>query len=143
MYELPAILAAHEGSGYVVSPAGYGKTHLIAESTARSAGRQLVLTHTYAGANALRRKMRLLGVSDKFYRIDTIASWALRISLSYSGTSGWEIERPDNNEQWAPYTKLARVCSIMNLFVESSAPPMTAFTSMSIKTARSPNTASS
>ena len=101
MCELPAILAAHEGAGYVVAPAGYGKTHLIAESTARSAGRQLVLTHTYAGVNALRRKMRILGVSDKFYRIDTIASWALRLSLSYSGTSGWEIERPDNNEQWA------------------------------------------
>ena len=100
MCELPVILAAHEGSGYVVAPAGYGKTHLIAESTARSAGRQLVLTHTYAGVNALRRKMRILGVSDKFYRIDTIASWALRLSLSYSGTSGWAIERPDNNEQW-------------------------------------------
>ena len=100
MCELSTILAAHEGSGYVIAPAGYGKTHLIAESTARSAGRQLILTHTYAGVNALRRKMRVLGVSDKFYRIDTIASWALRLSLSYSGTSGWEIERPDDNEQW-------------------------------------------
>ena len=74
MCELSAVLAAHEGSGYVVAPAGYGKTHLIAESTARSAGRQLILTHTYAGVNALRRKMRILGVGDKFYRIDTIAS---------------------------------------------------------------------
>ena len=100
MCELSATLAANEGSGYVVAPAGYGKTHLIAESAARSAGRQLILTHTYAGVNALRRKMRVLGVSDKFYRIDTIASWALRLSLSYSGTSGWEIERPDDNEQW-------------------------------------------
>ena len=110
MCELSAILAAHEGSGYVVAPAGYGKTHLIAESTARSAGRQLILTHTYAGVNALRRKMRVLGVSDKFYRIDTIASWALRLSLSYSGTSGWAIERPDNNEQWGTlYDACARL----------------------------------
>ena len=101
MCELSAILAAHQGSGYVVAPAGYGKTHLIAESVARSTGRQLILTHTYAGVNSLRRKMRVLSVSDKFYRIDTIASWALRLSISYSGTSGWEIERPDNNEQWA------------------------------------------
>ena len=100
MCELSAILAANEASGYVVAPAGYGKTHLIAESTARSTGRQLILTHTYAGVNALRRKMRVLGVSDKFYRIDTIASWALRLSLSYSATSGWEVERPDDNEQW-------------------------------------------
>ena len=101
MCELSATLATNVGSGYVVAPAGYGKTHLIAESTARSAGRQLILTHTYAGVNALRRKMRCLGVSDRFYRIDTIASWALRLSLSYSGTSDWEIERPNDNEQWS------------------------------------------
>ena len=110
MCDLSAVLAAHDGSGYVVAPAGYGKTHLIAESTARSAGRQLILTHTYAGVNALRRKMRALGVSDKFYRIDTIASWAIRISLSYSSTSGWDIERPDDNDQWsALYHACARL----------------------------------
>ena len=110
MCELSAILAAHDGTGFVVAPAGYGKTHLIAESTARSAGRQLILTHTYAGVNALRSKMRVLGVNDKFYRIDTIASWALRLSLSYSDTSGWEIERPDDNEQWsALYEACARL----------------------------------
>ena len=87
-------------SGYVVAPAGCGKTHLIAESTGQSVGRQLILTHTYAGVNAFRRKMRILGVNSKLYRVDTIASWALRLSLSYSGTSGWQNERPANNEQW-------------------------------------------
>ena len=101
MCELSVILAAYEGSGYVVAPAGYGKTHLIAESTSRSVGRQLILTHTYAGVSALRRKMRVLGVSDKLYHIDTIASWALRLSLSYSRTSGWENKRPADNEQWS------------------------------------------
>jgi len=50
--------------------------------------------------NALRRKMRTLCVSDRHYRIDTIASWALRLSLSYSGTSGWTDERPADNERW-------------------------------------------
>lgn len=110
MCDLPALLAAHQGAGYVVAPAGYGKTHLIAEATARSAGRQLILTHTYAGVNALRRKMRTLGVSDRLYRIDTIASWSLRLSLSYSDTSGWAEERPANNERWnALYEAFARL----------------------------------
>lgn len=110
MCELSAILAAHEGAGYIVAPAGYGKTYLIAESTARSAGRQLILTHTYAGVNALRRKMRTLGVSDKLYHIDTIASWSLRLSLSYTGTSGWQEERPADNERWnALYDACARL----------------------------------
>jgi hypothetical protein len=101
MCELSEILSEHQGSGFVVAPAGYGKTYLIAKSTARSSGRQLILTHTYAGVNALRRKMTILGVSDRFYRIDTIASWALRLSLSYSGTSKWTDERPVNNERWS------------------------------------------
>ena len=101
MGELSAILAAHGGSGgYVVAPAGHGKTYLIAEATARSVGRQLILTHTYAGVNALRRKLRVLNVSDRSYHVDTIASWALRLTLSYSGTSGWTNQRPATNEQW-------------------------------------------
>ena len=110
MCELSATLAGYEGSGYVLAPAGYGKTHLIADSTARSAGRQLILTHTYAGANALRRKMRILRVRDQLYHIDTIASWALRLSRSYSTTSGWETERPADNQQWsALYDACARL----------------------------------
>ena len=44
--------------------------------------------------------MRLLNVSGKSYHIDTIASWALRLSLSYSGKSGWRDQRPANDEQW-------------------------------------------
>jgi DNA helicase-2/ATP-dependent DNA helicase PcrA len=102
MRELSAVLAAHSaGAGYVVAPAGYGKTYLIAEATARSAGRQLVLTHTYAGVNALRNKMRMLGVSERLYHIDTIAGWALRVCISYSGKSGWKTKRPDGNDQWS------------------------------------------
>ncbi len=100
MCELAATLAAYRGSGFVVAPAGYGKTHLIAQSTGLSSGRQLILTHTYAGVSALRQKMRVLGVSDRHYHLDTIASWALRLSLSYSNTSGWQEKRPADNEQW-------------------------------------------
>lgn len=101
MCELSAVLAAHVGTGYVVAPAGYGKTYLIAASTARSDQRQLILTHTYAGVNALRTKMRALGVSDRQYHIDTIASWSLRLALSYRATSGWTDERPADNERWS------------------------------------------
>lgn len=110
MCDLPAILAAHQGAGYVIAPAGYGKTHLIAASTARSIGRQLILTHTYAGVNALRRKMRILGVSDRLYHIDTIASWALRLSLSYADTSGWNEECPTGNVRW---NALYEVCAAL------------------------------
>ena len=108
--EISEILATHAGPGYVVAPAGFGKTYLIAEATCRSIGRQLILTHTYAGVNALRRKMRELRVTDKLFHIDTIASWALRLSLSYAGTSEWNVECPSDNEQWnALYESCARL----------------------------------
>jgi len=105
--DLSEVLAAYLGTGYVVAPAGFGKTHLIAEAASRSANRQLVLTHTYAGVNALRRKMRELRVSEKSFCVDTIASWALRLSLSYPATSGWAIVRPAG-DQWSA---LYRACS--------------------------------
>ena len=101
MCNLARTLADHEGAGFVVAPAGFGKTYLIAEATALSDGRQLILTHTYAGVNALRRKLRILGVSEHQFHVDTIASWALRLCLSYRHTSGWTIERPNDNEQWS------------------------------------------
>ena len=97
--DLPAILASCTGSGYVVAPAGYGKTHLVADAVKLTETRQLVLTHTFAGVSALRRKMRELGVPSSAYRIDTIASWVLRLCLSYPCASGWTVQRP-RGEQW-------------------------------------------
>ena len=109
MPELPEILADYAGHGYVVAPAGYGKTHLIANSVRLATTRQLVLTHTYAGVNALRRKMRDLEVPSNAYRVDTIASWSLRLCLSYPGVSDWEIQRPEG-DQWA---SLYRACGAL------------------------------
>ena len=109
MPELPEILAAHGGPGYVVAPAGYGKTHLIADAVGLATTRQLVLTHTYAGVNALRRKMRELRVPSGACRVDTIASWALRLCLSYAGASDWAVQRPEG-EQW---TTLYRACGAL------------------------------
>src|SRR5438034_11555967 len=51
--------------------------------------------------------MRQLRVPDGACRVDTIASWALRLSVSYPTSSGWTIERPDQ-EQW---TGLYRACA--------------------------------
>ena len=109
MPDLSEVLAGYLGTGYVVAPAGFGKTHLIAEAVSRSANRQLVLTHTYAGVNVLRRKMRELRVSEKSFCVDTIASWALRLCLSYPVTSGWAVVRPAGDE----WSALYRACSLL------------------------------
>lgn len=93
--------------GYVIAPAGYGKTHLIAMAVKAATKRQLVLTHTFAGVNAIKTKMNNLGVPASKYQIDTIASWSLRLCLAYPKTSGWKAEHP-TGKQW---NKLYERCS--------------------------------
>ncbi len=95
--------------GYVIAPAGYGKTHLIALATRISNGKQLVLTHTFAGVNSIRAKMTSLGVPTSKYQIDTIASWSLRLCLAYPKTSGWNVDNP-TDEQW---NQLYGCCSVL------------------------------
>lgn len=97
--ELAKVLAEYQGKGYVIAPAGFGKTHLIAMAIKLVSSRQLILTHTFAGVNALKKKMQTLGVSASKYQIDTIASWSLRLCLAYPKNSGWNIDSP-NQEQW-------------------------------------------
>nr|WP_255468145.1 UvrD-helicase domain-containing protein [Achromobacter sp. UMC71] len=93
--------------GYVIAPAGYGKTHLIAMAVKAASKRQLVLTHTFAGVNSIRAKMNNLGVPASKYHIDTIASWSLRLCLAYPKTSAWKAEHP-TGKQW---NKLYECCS--------------------------------
>ena len=93
--------------GYVIAPAGYGKTHLIAMAVKAASKKQLILTHTFAGVNSIKAKMTALGVPSSKYQIDTIASWSLRLCLAYPKTSGWKVEHP-TNKQW---NKLYECCS--------------------------------
>ncbi|MDK7584541.1 AAA family ATPase [Alcaligenes faecalis subsp. phenolicus] len=105
--ELALKLNDFTAKGYVIAPAGYGKTHLIAMAVKAATKRQLVLTHTFAGVNSIKTKMTALGVSPSKYQIDTIASWSLRLCLAYPKTSGWKVEHP-TNKQW---NKLYECCS--------------------------------
>lgn len=98
--ELAIKLDACSGKGYVIAPAGYGKTHLIAMAVKVGVHRQLILTHTFAGVNSIKTKMSALGVPPSRYQIDTIASWSLRLCLAYPKNSGWKIENPTGN-QWS------------------------------------------
>lgn len=96
--DLPKKLAEFCGKGYVIAPAGYGKTHLIAMAVQASMQRQLILTHTYAGINAIKKKMQGLAVPASRYQIDTIASWVLRLCLHFPKTSKWSQEYPSGKE---------------------------------------------
>lgn len=105
--ELATKLNDCKTKGYVIAPAGYGKTHLIALAVRASSSRQLILTHTFAGVNSIKTKMTALGVSASKYQVDTIASWSLRLCLAYPKTSGWKEENP-TSKQW---NKLYECCA--------------------------------
>ena len=105
--ELAAKLNACATKGYVIAPAGYGKTHLIALAVKAASTRQLVLTHTFAGVNSIKTKMITLGIPASKYQVETIASWSLRLCLAYPKVSGWKVESP-TGKQW---NKLYECCA--------------------------------
>lgn len=75
----------------VEMPAGTGKTHLLATAVAVGAEagqRSLVLTHTNAGVDAIRKRLHRFGVPPALYRVDTLTSWAFTLTRSYSQIAG-------------------------------------------------------
>jgi hypothetical protein len=83
----------------VEMPAGTGKTEIIAAvaAVAAEAGeRALVLTHTNAGVDALRRRVRLFGVAASAVRIETIASWSHHLVRHYPQLAGLTVAAEPN-----------------------------------------------
>ncbi len=105
-----AELLASTKCGSVVAAAGCGKTELIASAVARTSGRQLVLTHTNAGVEALRRRLRRFGVSQRQVAVDTIAGWSLKYIVSYPQRSGGMPTKSDGLADWgAIYPTMERL----------------------------------
>lgn len=76
----------------VILPAGCGKTHLVAAS-ARAASdlgkRVLILTHTHAGVDEIRRRARGFDVPSNATKIATIDSWSHRLVSSFPYSSSY------------------------------------------------------
>ena len=85
----------------VVAAAGCGKTHLIATAVARhGGGRELILTHTHAGVDALKRRLRKLEAATSGFVVNTIAGWCLRLASSFPASSGLASTKPTTNAEW-------------------------------------------
>ena len=99
----PATLI-HARRAFVIAPAGCGKTQLIANAVYLDAtNRSLILTHTYAGVDVLRKRLKALGTAASTYEVDTIAGWSLRLTASFPSNSGITMQRPVNEEWDAVY----------------------------------------
>jgi hypothetical protein len=99
---------AQASCGFVESPAGCGKTEAIIRTVGKYCdGRQLVLTHTHAGVDALRQRFRQHSVPAIKYHVDTIAAWSW----------GWVRRYPEN----ASYTGSTRIAQWNDVYTAMSA----------------------
>lgn len=72
-------------------PAGTGKTELIGrlvERAVRNGHRALVLTHTHAGVDVIRRRLKRFGVSLRAVSVRTIDSWSFDLISKMPQLSG-------------------------------------------------------
>lgn len=95
-------------------PAGTGKTHLLAAAVALAGEkeqRSLVLTHTHAGVDAIRKRLAEFGVRPAMVRVETISSWAYSLAVAYSNIAEIEVKEVpdwgDSREYVAGATKVA------------------------------------
>lgn len=75
----------------IIAPAGHGKTEMIADIVEYSNGKQLLLTHTNAGVDALEKRLRKREISKDKYTILTIAAFCIKWCVSYPGTASFDI----------------------------------------------------
>jgi superfamily I DNA/RNA helicase len=105
-----AQLVASLKCGSVVAAAGCGKTEQIVRATQIAVGRRLILTHTHAGVDSLRGRLKKYKVPSEKFRIDTIAGWCLRYAASFPKRSSLPCANPKLDEDWnAVYEAAARL----------------------------------
>lgn len=114
-----ALLVRHAMPCSVTLPAGTGKTEIIAAMTRLAADareRALILTHTHAGVDALRQRIKAMGVQSNAVRIDTIASWSHRLVRHYPHLAGITVpSEPDWTASALYYQGATRVVQASSL----------------------------
>ena len=85
----------------LIAPAGYGKTHTIAECLKYTNGTQLILTHTHAGVASLKEKIKKIGIQTSRYKVETITSFAQKYVQSFY--CGNDIPEQDNKKEYFPF----------------------------------------
>jgi hypothetical protein len=94
----------------VTLPAGAGKTELIAAAAAEVAkqgGASLVLTHTHAGVDALRRRVKKFGVARDRVVVRTIDSWSYDLIVHFPNLAGLVVPAAPDWSKVADYHRAA------------------------------------
>lgn len=99
--------------GSVTAPAGCGKTQLIADTLGLHQGPKpiLILTHTNAGAAALRLRMQRSDVPKSSYRVTTIDGFAIRLIRVFPLRSGHDPRILEINNARTDYPAIRAAAS--------------------------------
>lgn len=91
----------------IIAPAGHGKTELISDLVNHTEGKQLILTHTNAGVEALKKRMLRKNISSKKFSIFTIAGFCLLWCQSFPKTAeiNTDLSPFNKNETQAFYSQ--------------------------------------
>ncbi len=99
--------------GSVTAPAGCGKTQLIADTLCRHDDSKpiLVITHTNAGAAALRARLQRARVPSSAYRVTTIDGFAMRLIAKFPIRSGHNPKILEINDAQNDYPAIRTAAS--------------------------------
>jgi DNA helicase-2/ATP-dependent DNA helicase PcrA len=99
--------------GSVTAPAGCGKTQLIADTLGLHDGSRpiLILTHTNAGAAALRMRLQRAHVPSSAYRVTTIDGFAMRLIGTFPLRSGHDPRILEINDARNDYPSIRTAAS--------------------------------
>lgn len=83
--EIDTILSMKNAA--IIAPAGHGKTEMIVDIVSNATGKQLLLTHTNAGVEALKKRLNKKHVSSQKYVIQTIAGFCIKWCNAFYSTA--------------------------------------------------------
>ncbi len=100
MFELVVHQMLRSRVGAIEAPAGTGKTEQIALVGGNAPGRWLILTHTVAGVDAIRRRLAKHNVPAEKTQVETLSAWAHRWARAFPIASGLATEWSAASREW-------------------------------------------
>ncbi|WP_157636879.1 UvrD-helicase domain-containing protein [Burkholderia ubonensis] len=100
MLELTVQQMLRSRAGAIEAPAGTGKTEQIALVAGTAPGRWLVLTHTVAGVDAIRRRLVKHKIPAEKAQVETLSAWAHRWARAFPRGSGLASDWSASSREW-------------------------------------------
>ncbi|GAB1843318.1 hypothetical protein MyNCGM152_40820 [Achromobacter xylosoxidans] len=100
MFEVAVQQMLRSRVGAIEAPAGTGKTEQIALVGGNAPGRWLILTHTLAGVDAIRRRLAKHSVAADKAQVETLSAWAHRWARAFPIGSGLAAEWSAASKEW-------------------------------------------